>query len=439
MGSACCTAARDTILPNRAGRETLHRNVTCSPSWSFRWDNRRRVAGEIEETSYQVSSGASRNVSMEIKGTLGSDRGNLSDQGSPLGIENYGTPTSQKSPVHEEMGGNMMTPCSDISRASNYSAEVKNLAESPDIVDSSVPKLSFSIPSSFSPPIADTMSSRAHLLPPNSTPSRLARHSPGHQLLRQVSDSRILGLKSPNTYSMSEGRSSFVLSMCSNDLTAGSHGGSSDGWSMRTFSELVASSQRERWSFDSEHLGSGYGKISGSSGRFSYSPSIDMRTCGACSKLLAERSLWSSNEISVVAVLVCGHVYHAECLDTMTQEADRFDPDCPICMVGEKQVSKMSRKAMKAEAELKGLKGKHLKLFKNRVIDSFVDGGGHAHQQNTKREGKAPKLESSSSLRNSLAKPFLKRHFSIGSKWGRSLSENESARKKGFWVRYRKD
>ena len=109
MGSACCVAAKDRTLPNRTGGETLHRNVMCSPSWSFRRDNRRRVAGEIEEPSYQVSNEASRNVSMEIKGTLGSDRGNLSDQGSPLEIENYGTPTSQKSPVHEEMGGNMMT------------------------------------------------------------------------------------------------------------------------------------------------------------------------------------------------------------------------------------------------------------------------------------------------------------------------------------------
>ncbi|KAK8475636.1 hypothetical protein V6N13_010286 [Hibiscus sabdariffa] len=322
MGSACCVAARDRTIPDRTGRETLHRNVRCSPSWSFCRDNRRRVAGEVDEPSYQVSNGTNRNASMEIKGALGSGRGNLSDQGSPPETEAYGTPTSQKSPVNEEMGGDMMTPPSDISRASNYSVDVKNLAESPDIVDSSTPKLSSCIPSSFSPPITDTLSSHAHLLPPNSTPSRLARRSPGQQLMR-----------------------------CSNDLTSGSHGGSSDGWSMRTFSELVASSQRERWSFDSEHLGSGYGKINGCSSRFSYSPSIDMRTCGACSKLLAERSAWSSNDVSVVSVLVCGHVYHAECLETMTLEADRYDPACPICMVGEKQVSKMFKKALNAEAE----------------------------------------------------------------------------------------
>ncbi|KAE8665196.1 protein TIC 20-I [Hibiscus syriacus] len=438
MGSVCCVAARDRTLPKRTGGETLHRNLTCSPSWSLRRDNQRCVADEIEEPSYQMSNRVSRNVSMERRGTLGSGRRKVSDQGSALGIENYETPTSQKSPIHEVTGRNMMNPSSEISRASNYSTEAKNLAESPDIVDSSAPKLSFCVPSPFSPPITKTFSGRGHLLPSNSTPSRRACFSPGHRLLRQVSDSRILGLKSPNNYSMSEGRSSFVLSTCSNDLTAGSYGGSCDGWSMRTFSELVASSQRERLSFDSEHFGSGDGKISQCSSRFSYSPSIDAQTCGACSKLLAERSSLGNNEISVAAVLICGHVYHAECLETMTPETEKYDPACPICMIGEKQVSKIYRKALRGEAELMA---RRLKLFKNRVKDSFVEVGCNDfnHQQSAKREGKALKLEPSSSWRSSLTKSFLKRHFSIGSKWGRSLSENESARKKGFLVRYRND
>lgn len=432
MGSACCVAARDRTITSRSQTEPSRR-ITCSPSWSFRWDNRRRVAGEIEEPSYQVSDGISRDVSMEMKGTLGSSRANLSEPGSPL--ESYGTPTSLKSPVHE-VGRNLSTPFSDISTASNFSREIRNIAESPDNADSSTPKLSCPVTSSLSPLVTDTTPS--HLRPPNSTPSRRARRSPGHRLLRQVSDSRILGLKSPNDHSISEGRPSFVLSACSNDLMAGSHGGSSDGWSMRTFSELVASSQRERWSFDSEHFGSGLGKMSGCSSRFSYSPSMDLQTCGACSKLLTERSSWTSNDLSAVAVLFCGHAYHAECLEIMTSEADRYDPKCPICAVGEKQVSKMSKKALKAEAEFKL---RSLKMLKNRVVDSY----GEEHcddildRRNSKREGKAPKLEASSSTRSSSGKPFLKRHFSIGSKWGRSLMENETARKKGFWTRYWKD
>ncbi|GKU89987.1 hypothetical protein SLEP1_g4051 [Rubroshorea leprosula] len=112
MGSACCVAARERTIPSRTQSQPLHRNITCSPSWSFRWDNRRRVAGEIQEPSYQGSHGISRDVSMEMKGVLGSGRGNLSDQGSPL--ENYGTPTSEKSPAHEG-GRNLLTPHSGIS------------------------------------------------------------------------------------------------------------------------------------------------------------------------------------------------------------------------------------------------------------------------------------------------------------------------------------
>ncbi|KAF5462062.1 hypothetical protein F2P56_018106 [Juglans regia] len=432
MGSACCVAARDQTIPHRAGGEALHRNPIDSPSWSFRWD-RGHVAGKIENPSYQVSHGISRNVSMELKGSLGSERGNLSDGGSLM--ENFGTPTSLKSPVHEGVDVNLMTPHSDLSAASIFSAEVKSIAESPEIADSAAPNLSIlSMISAFSAPSVDYLPTQSYPVLPNATPSRRARRSPGYQLLRQVSDSRILRSKSPNNNSISEGRPSFVLSTGSNDLATGSQFGSSDGWSIRTFSELVASSQRERWSFDSEHFGSGRCKISGSSSRFSYSPSVELHYCGVCSKLLTERSSWSSrcNEVPVASVLVCGHAYHAECLETITVEADRYDPSCPICMVGEKEVSKMS----KAES-----KSKNHKKSKNRVVDSYLDGDFDVfdRQKDSEHKGKVPTMGSSSSTRSSFAKPFLRRHFSIGSKWSRSLSESDSARKKGFWARYRKD
>lgn len=106
MGAACCVAARDKELPNRTGGENLHRNVRCSPTWSFRWENRRRVAGEIEDSPYQTSRGLSRDVSVEMKGTLGSDRGNLSGGLSPH--ESFGTPISLKSPGHEPMAANLI-------------------------------------------------------------------------------------------------------------------------------------------------------------------------------------------------------------------------------------------------------------------------------------------------------------------------------------------
>lgn len=109
MGSACCVAARERSQPNRTGSETLRRNALYSPSWSFRYDNRRRVAGEID-TPYRASRGTSRNASMELKGALSSERGNFSDLGSSL--ENFGTPISQKSPVHGGICASLRTPSS---------------------------------------------------------------------------------------------------------------------------------------------------------------------------------------------------------------------------------------------------------------------------------------------------------------------------------------
>ncbi|CAL5418341.1 unnamed protein product [Camellia sinensis] len=457
MGSVCCVARKDRTLTNGTSGEILHRNAIYSPSWSFRWDNRRRVAGEIENISYAPSHGISTNSSMEIKGELIFDRGNLSGRGSPLG--NFGTPTSQKSPVHEGLVATTITSSEflngkrnvgwsnqEITLAGNDNTKVQSSTESPEIIDSSAPKISLSVPSSssLSTSAANHLSSQAHSLPSNSTQSRRAHQSPGHQLLRQVSDSRIVGLKSPNSNLVSEGGPSFVPSNCSNDLMLGSQGASSDGWSMRTFSELVASSQRERWSFDSEFLGSGRGKLSESSGALSYSPSIDLQTCGVCSKLLTERCSWSSqkiiatNELSVVAVLVCGHAYHAECLEAMTQEADRYDPSCPFCTVGEKKLSKMARKVMRAEAELKSRSGK---ISRNRVLDNYHDDAEFDvldRRKTSEGDENFHKMEPSSSARRSFAKPFLRRHFSLGSKWSRSMSENNSARK-GFWARYRKD
>ncbi|OIW03508.1 hypothetical protein TanjilG_31021 [Lupinus angustifolius] len=434
MGAACCVPAKDTSLPHRPGGESLCRDVVCSPSWSFRWDNHGRVAGEMENTPFQVSRVVSRNISMELKGSISSERGNLSDEGSTL--ENSVTPISLKSPADEAVVAYLMTPSSDLSISSNFSTVVKNPSES------SIPNISFSIPSVLSTPASDSLPNRSYHHLPNSMPSRWAHRSPGHPLLRQVSDSRILGLKSPEN-SISEGRPSSVLSVCSNEMAAGSQCGSSDGWSMLTFSELVASSQRERWSFDSEHFDSGRRKISGSSSRFSYSPSMDLQSCGTCLKLLTERSTWNTqklianNDLSVVAVLICGHAYHAECLETMTLEADKYDPPCPLCLVGDKHLSKLSRKALRAESEIKA---KNHRISRNRVVDSYIDGDFDVfdHRKEIERGGKVSKMEPSSSTRSSSRKPFLKRHFSLGSKWNRSLSDNASARKKGFWARYQK-
>lgn len=318
---------------------------------------------------------------------------------------------------------------------------MKELTESPAVSDPSPTKMmSPSVHSVSSLSTTSPLSSQCLFVPASSTPSRWPRRSPGHQLLRQVSDSRIPVLKSPS-FSMSEEGSSFVLPGWSNESIRGSHGGSSDSWSVPPFSDLMNTPCRDRWSFDSESLGFNRDKFSRSSGRISSSPLVDIQTCGVCSKLLTEKSSWGSqkiiatNELAVVAILICGHAYHAECLENMTPEISKYDPACPVCTFGEKQTLKLSEKALRAEMELKARN----KRSKNCVVDSDMNGDSVVFDRQKSSEHD-PKMRTSSSLKSSLGKPFLKRHFSFGSKGSRSLSENHSARKKGFfWAKSSKE
>ncbi|KAI4389938.1 hypothetical protein MLD38_002104 [Melastoma candidum] len=418
MGLACCIAAKDTTLPSQTSTEAIHRGVIYSPSWSFRWDNRRRVAGEIDDRP----EGNLGHPQVPTKEYFRQGRGYVSDGRSQ--VANMGTPISQRSPVHDVVGARSLTLSSDLSCRSNNSTELKSVP-SPE---SAVPKKSFaSTLSSFPKPRAETLSVNIDSFPPNPA-SSLGQLSPVHQLLGEISEGQTPERKSPCRNSISEGRPSFVFSPHRNGFTTGSQGGFSDGWSMRTFSELVASSQRERWSFESEQLSCVYGEMSESSSKFSCSPSFESQTCAACMKLLTERASSScrGNEISVAAVLVCGHLYHGECLEILTQDKDRYDPICPVCTMGEKQMLKMCKKALKAEAERKS---RSCKIFKKRAVDGFFSG-----ELKSFGYGKTTRSEASSS-----SKPFLSRHFSLQSKWGRSVSVNDSARKKSFWSRSRKE
>jgi len=58
--------------------------------------------------------------------------------------------------------------------------------------------------------------------------------------------------------------------------------------------------------------------------------------CGICQKPLRRKFNFISSsmthcELSVVAVLVCGHVYHADCLEQKTSLEEQRDPPCPMC------------------------------------------------------------------------------------------------------------
>ncbi|KAH7575027.1 hypothetical protein ACOSP7_005587 [Xanthoceras sorbifolium] len=423
MGSACCVAARDKNIINGSGNDILHRNIRYSPSWSFRWDHRGRVAGEETSVTW-FSDGIRQNDGSENK--FGS--ANASEEGSPL--DSFPRRTWQKSPVSEgNTAGNVRTPTSDQSISRNVSMEMspeqgKESTESPAISYPSPAKLSLSLPSTSSM-VTSPLSSQSHLHPTSSTTPKWSRHSPGHPLLRQVSDSRIPGLKSLNGYSVREERP--VVPLWGNELNGSSCGASSDGWSMHAFSELMATSHKERWSFDNESLSFNHAKITRSNSQISVSSSVDLQTCGVCSKL--------SSDNSVVAVLTCGHVYHAECLENITAEVNKYDPACPVCTLGEKKTLKLSEKALKAEMESKA---KSNKRSRNRIANSNL--GSHSvmfdRHKGSGPEGKGPKMASSSSMKSTSGKPFLRRHFSFGSKGSRSLSENHSTWKKGlFWAK----
>ncbi|CAN1125265.1 hypothetical protein LINPERPRIM_LOCUS31582 [Linum perenne] len=433
MGGACCIAARDKNIVHGPGSDILHRNIRHSPSWSFRWDNRGRVAGEDTSISW-FSNGTSGNDESAAK--YGSTY--ASEDGSPT--NSAGRHTLQKSPVSDRIAGHVTTPASDQSISRNASMETNLEPQTEQALATSyqsTSKLSLSLPSTSSMPTSPT-STQNQLLPSSSNRPSWACHSPGHQSAGQASDCQNSGLKRPsNGFTGGEDRSTHPS--WSNESTRGSHGGSSDSWSMIAFSELMATSHREGWSFDTQSMGSHRGRTRGNS-QISASSSMDLQACGICLKLLTDRSLWSgqkliaNNELPVVAILTCGHVYHAECLETLTHEMTKYDPCCPICTLGEKQTLKLSEKAMKAELEMKAKKKKSRK----RVVDSDVDGDS-SMLDNVKpgREGKGPKLGSSSSMKSPSSKAFLRRHFSFGSKASRSLSENQQlAKKKGFfWTR----
>ncbi|KAL5132586.1 hypothetical protein HKD37_12G035217 [Glycine soja] len=408
MGAVCCVAAKDKTIQSASPSEILHRNIRHSPTWNFRWDHRGRVAGEDTAVTW-FSNDISGNNGLENK----NESSYVSEDGGPL--QNYQIERNrlQKSPISEGTARNVINSSSDQTISRNVSIkvsieQVKELAESSTLSCPYPAKLPHSLPStslSVSP-----LQSQSHPLPSSSTPSRWPCHSPGLQLSRQVSDSLILGFKTPSNFYVSEERP--VFPSWSNESGTHSQGGSSDNWSRPGFSELTNTSLKESWSFDSESFGFNCERPVRSSSRFSNSP-VDLQTCGVCSKLLTEKSSWgtqkiiASNDLSVVSVLICGHVYHAECLESLTSEVNKYDPSCPVCTFGEKYTLKLSEKALKAEMDLKAKNKKSSDIDDSVLYEHFREKGHH---------GKGPRINSCSSGRKSNGKPFLRRHFSFGSR-----------------------
>ncbi|CAL9092929.1 unnamed protein product [Musa acuminata var. zebrina] len=421
MGANCCVAVKDKHLPSPAQFDvSTYRTVRHSPTWSFRWDNRTHIEDVIDNAA-QFCHQHGGNTGLEIKSESPTEAESPSDRGSPSNA--FQLQKQHISPSRTGTAGKLKDVAADDQFfGRNSSPKSKGSPKSSCLASTSDINLSISVPStpSSSSFKADPSTSRSRSLPSDPTSSRKACRSPGYQLCRQISDSRIPSLQSRNENSSPEGRKSFVLSFCSNDLsTGGSHGGSSDGWSMCSFSELVASSNRERLSFDSDNLNFFSSQLTESNPQQTTQVFPDQQTCRVCSKQLTKHC--------VVAVLVCGHLYHAECLEKMTSEIDQYDPTCPVCTHGEKAALKLFTKA---ESKAKN------KLSRIGIADSDAQADALCDRQNRAAEG--PRMEASSNMKSSFGRPFLRRRFSFGRpSW--SASESEANRKKGFWERCRRE
>ncbi|CAA7020633.1 unnamed protein product [Microthlaspi erraticum] len=420
MGNACCVAARDKmVVPNSSAGESLQRsNLRHSPTWSFRWDNRGRVAGEETSLSW-LSDGISRNDGSEIK----FESAFVSSEGSPL--DSFRTQTFQKSPA------------SDLSFPRNSSMDTVFEQKENGSTESAAPsypyhaQLSLSLASQPSSFPTSPLSSQSHLHTASSSTLKMTQRP---RLSKQVSDGQHYGVNSLSRSSATEERQQGAPLRYNS-----SQSGPSESWSMQGFSERMSSSRSdEPLSYDNDCFGLQRDKLD-----------YQQQTCGACSRPLSEKSMWSSqkifmtNELSVSAILACGHVYHGECLEQMTPEIDKFDPSCPICTLGEKKTAKLSEKALKVEMDLIA---RHNKRLRARVLDSDFDCDDfvmfdHGHRAAAAAAGKSPKLVSSSSVKNHSAKPFLARHFSFGSRGhSKSTKENLAVKKKGFfWTKSSKN
>uniref|UniRef100_A0A7N0T0X2 RING-type domain-containing protein n=1 Tax=Kalanchoe fedtschenkoi TaxID=63787 RepID=A0A7N0T0X2_KALFE len=417
MGSVCCVSARDAAS-ERASGEILRRTMQYSPSWGVRWDNRGRVAGE-EAPPVNVDR-VRQNTRLENK----SEPFFEPVREVSLSEANVESNSRKSATLDENVGAHSVARVSESPEARSISTEVKEITELPAARDQNQTLSSVS-PDMRSASYSSSLQPRIHLAPVSSSPSMWSPRVPKSHLLRQGSDSQLSLPKSPSNYSASEGRSSPPLPVSSTEPTRGSHGGSLDGFSDQSFLESTASTHVKTWSFDSDSLGSHRHKLGQSRSRRSDSHSNDLKTCAVCSAYLVEKSAFSSqkivpsNELSIVAILVCGHMYHADCLEHLTPEISKYDPPCPVCTFGEQHAVRMFEKVVKAEMDMKSKNKKH----RNRIVNSdFVP----------LARGSSPWLAPSSSFGSSSARPFLKRHFSFGAKASGSLPENLPVRKRSF-------
>ncbi|KAK3159956.1 hypothetical protein QOZ80_1BG0053320 [Eleusine coracana subsp. coracana] len=418
MGANCCIAAKEKQQPSLASIEVSGYRIRHSPSWSFRWDNRTHIE-DIMENNAVFSNHSSGNIQPYLKsGSVAPAEGDNSGDGR---YDVFSRVKGQKSEKKMEASKlSKVDPQEDQSTEKNSTPEANSHISLDAVTIASEMKTPESFPST--PP----QESKAEPEEPSSSVNHSnltgkACQTPEHQPYSQITHANALSLENFIENSSAERRpSSSTLSSDSNDLFAAlSHCESSNGLSTRTPSESVVTSQRDGWSVDNEPADSVASKLSGSNTSHpTFSP--DQGVCKLCSRLLKERSSWNGHELAVVAVLFCGHAYHANCLDSITAESEKYDPPCPVCTYGESCARELFGKL---DSKIKN------KTSKNIATSDL------AQSSKNQKKSKGPRLGISSSMKESFSQPFLRRHFSTGSRPPRSVLGSEPTRKKGFWSR----
>ncbi|CAA7402326.1 unnamed protein product [Spirodela intermedia] len=445
MGANCCVASRHHDLARRRDRQiSTHTSVRRSPLWNFQWNSRTHIE-DTEGNLARISHGNNRSVEFETKSNVAMESHGLSEANdsfsSPNWQESATNPGTTVNSDGSKTASNLLLPTMDLPVGGSSWSEGK-----PPMKSSSTKSQRHS---KYPPPTTtpswstfkgESSSSRSSSLPVERTFSLKPQQSPGYNSFsRQISDSHLAVWRSRNEDHSPGGSLSFFLP----DLPAGdSHGGSSDAWSTRLFSELVASSQRERWSFDSESANSYYDNITRSIIKPATPPHRpESQPCGICSKSMKERSPWSSQKmvsdsgLSVVAVLVCGHVFHADCLDRLTAESDRFDPSCPTCTSAEKPAQKL---LLRGKSEARG----RSKISRSAVADVDLErvqvkGRWRSAAEDEEEKGKGPTLGRTISSFKSLGRPFLRRHSSMDSRPPAKSTSQTEPKRKTFWGKTR--
>lgn len=227
----------------------------------------------------------------------------------------------------------------------------------------------------------------------------------------------------------------------------GQQAGGTD-WSMQAFSQLVASSQREGFgTLDTnsltESLEEGVPlsleriRVASSQNSHHGSPDFqrDLHMCGLCSRWLLHRSPWSSQrmlvgniDLPVVGVLVCGHVFHADCLDKAVPETLRHDPPCPQCdqLKNAHETIHILSGLDTFKAAREPIKSKLSKIGPQLWKKSFLSAKSSSAMEPEREKGPV----SSSGERGFLHRSLSKRQFSFRMKSSKDVSSQSLCSKK---------